>query len=71
MAAENFPDITDYTAACDSLVLLQEAYDLKTEDLANGQVTNFEDNEMSHFESDHLFTWSDYNHIGSRAAEWV
>ena len=72
IAEENFPDVVDYSAACDSLVLLQEAYDLNTDDLANGIVVNFEkDDGPSHFKSDHLFTWSDYNHIGTRAADWV
>ena len=72
IAEENFPDVADYSAACDSLVLLQEAYDFNTDDLANGIVVNFDgDDAVPYFKSDHLFTWSDYNHIGTRAADWV
>ena len=36
IVARNFPTLNEYLTTCDSILLLQEVYDLQTDDLING-----------------------------------
>ena len=58
--AEEFPDVFEYGSACDSIILLQEAYDLETKDLAEGKV-RFDE---STFHSHYKMSWFEYYHLG-------
>ena len=59
--ARNFPTLNGYLAACDSILLLQEVYDLQTDDLING-VLNINGNRV---EGPFKLPWVVCFHLGA------
>ncbi len=69
---EMFPNVKDYVDVLNSIVLIQEAYDLNTDDLANGNIVvrdEFNDTEFVVFHSDYKFDYYELYQIGTVACE--
>ena len=64
--ASTFPDLDDYVSACDAFILMQEAYDMETQDLINGAVKI---NDAT-FQSQNKLSMVEAFQLSVRANEW-